>query len=115
METTEREVKREREAIHVPPAAGAAWWLVGDTYTLKIAGAQTGGAFTLLEAVVPPGGGPPPHIHYAEDETFVVLEGALAFTAGERTVPAPVGTVLYVPKGTRHSFAAVGTVPARML
>src|SRR5439155_4450377 len=115
METTDRLETREREALHVPPGAGEAVWLVGDTYTLKGAGAQTGGAFTLLEAVVPPGGGPPPHIHYHEDETFVVLEGALLFTAAERTVPAPVGTVLYVPKGTRHSFAAVGTVPARML
>src|SRR5579871_2722213 len=98
MQPTERPVAREREAIHVPPGAGEAVWLVGGTYTLKIAGAQTGGAFTLLEAVVPPGGGPPPHNHYTEDETFIVLEGELAFKADERTVAAPAGAVLYVPK-----------------
>src|SRR5438093_9113840 len=103
METTERLETREREALHVPPGAGEAVWLVGDTYTLKVAGAQTGGAFTLLEAVVPAGGGPPPHIHFHEEETVVVLEGALLFTAAARTVPAPGGTVLLVSQGVPPS------------
>jgi mannose-6-phosphate isomerase-like protein (cupin superfamily) len=111
----ERKGTTEPAAVVVPPEEGATVWLVGDTYTLKISGAQTGGAFTLLEAVVSPGGGPPPHIHYQEDETFIVLEGELTFKTGERTVPAPVGTVVHVPKGTRHSYATVGKVPVRML
>jgi len=102
-------------AIHVPPDAGQSFWLVGDTYTLKLSGEQTGGAFSLSEARVPPGGGPPPHIHHAEDETFVLLEGELLLEADGRTLPAAVGTVLYVPKGTCHGFTNVGTTPARML
>jgi mannose-6-phosphate isomerase-like protein (cupin superfamily) len=109
METT------PRPAVHVPPDAGDAVWLVGDTYTLKLSGDQTGGAFSLSEALVSPGGGPPPHIHNAEDEAFVVLEGELLLEVDGRTIPAPVGTVLYVPKGTRHGFTNVGTTPARML
>ncbi len=102
-------------AIHVGPGEGRAVWLVGDTYTLKVAGAQTGGAFALLEALVPPGGGPPPHIHYREDETFVVLAGELTFSAAKRTVPVSAGAVLHVPKGTVHTFTNVGATPARML
>ena len=102
-------------ATHVPPDGGQAIWLVGDTYTVKLSGEQTGGAFSLSEAVVPAGGGPPPHIHHQEDETFVVLEGELLLEMGETTLPAPVGTVLYVPKGTRHGFRNVGANPARML
>jgi len=102
-------------AIQVPPDAGQAFWLVGDTYTLKLTGEHTGGAFSLSEASVPPGGGPPPHVHYAEDETFVLLEGELLLEADGRTLPAPAGTVVYVPKGTRHGFTNVGTTPARML
>ncbi len=105
----------EPAASHVPPGGGDAVWLVGDTYTLKIAGAQTGGAFTLLEAIVPPGGGPPPHIHHREDETFVVLEGELVFRERDRAVASPPGTVLHIPKGTAHGFTNVGTTPARML
>jgi quercetin dioxygenase-like cupin family protein len=106
---------RETKAITFPPAAGAMTWLLGDTYTLKLSGAQTGGAFALLEAVVPPGGGPPPHIHYAEDETFIILEGEITFTTDAGTIPAPAGTIVHIPKGTIHSFATVGTTPVRML
>jgi mannose-6-phosphate isomerase-like protein (cupin superfamily) len=105
----------KRAAVHVPPGEGEAVWLLGDTYTLKISGEQTGGAFTLLEAVVPLGGGPPPHIHHLEDEVFVILEGELLVTVAGRTLPAPVGTVISVPKGTQHSYAVVGTTPVRML
>ena len=65
--------------------------------------------------MVPLGGGPPPHIHHLEDEVFVILEGGLRVTVAGRTLPAPVGTVISVPKGTQHSYAAVGTVPVRML
>lgn len=102
-------------AVHVPPGAGQALWLVGDTYTLKVSGEQTGGAFSLSEALIPPGGGPPPHIHYGEDETFVVLEGELRLQVDDRTLPAPAGTVLYVPKGTRHQYTNVGATAVRML
>jgi quercetin dioxygenase-like cupin family protein len=105
----------EDQAIIIAPGAGTRTWLLGDTYTLKLSGAQTGGAFALLEAVVPPGGGPPPHIHYAEDETFVILEGEIAFTADAGTIAAPTGSVVHVPKGTKHSYATVGSVPVRML
>ena len=40
--------------VHVPPDGGDTVFLVGDTYTTILSGAQTGGAFTLLEALVPP-------------------------------------------------------------
>ncbi|HKC73394.1 MAG TPA: cupin domain-containing protein [Chloroflexota bacterium] len=115
METTDRRETTEAAAIAVPPDGGAAVWLLGDTYTLKIAGEQTGGAFGLLEARVPPHSGPPPHRHLREDETFVVLEGALEFRANGRTVSAPAGTVIHVPRGTVHSYATVGTTPVRIL
>jgi quercetin dioxygenase-like cupin family protein len=105
----------ENQAITIAPGAGPTTWLLGDTYTLKISGAQTGGAFALLEALVPPGGGPPPHIHYAEDETFVIMEGQISFTTDTSTIAAPAGSVVHVPKGTKHSYATVGTAPVRML
>jgi len=108
METT-------RSAVHVPPGGGEAVWLVGDTYTTKVSGEQTGGAFALCEALVPPGGGPPPHVHHAEDETFVVVEGDLVFEADGRAQPASAGSVVHVPRGTAHTFSNVGSAPARML
>lgn len=104
-----------RTAVHVPPGEGAAVWLVGDTYTTKISGAQTGGAFALCEAVVPPGGGPPPHTHHAEDETFVVLDGEIEFKADGNVRSAAAGSVVFVPRGVSHTFSNVGGAPARML
>jgi hypothetical protein len=43
-------------------------------YHLKARGRETGGAFALIEALVPPGGGPPSHIHRWEDEACYVLD-----------------------------------------
>ena len=54
---------------------GRAAWVVGDLYTVKASGADTGGAFALIEVLVPPQSGPPPHVHSREDEAFYVLEG----------------------------------------
>ena len=101
--------------IHVGPEGGDTVFLVGDTYTTLLTGAQTGGAFTLLEALVPPDTGPPPHRHHAEDETFILLEGALTFRMGDATIDATPGTTLFVPRETVHSFHTAGSTPARML
>ena len=111
----QRPNRTDAPAITIPPAGGAAVWLLGDTYTVKIAGEQTGSAFALLEALAPSQSGPPPHRHLREDETFVVLEGALEFRANGRTVSASAGTVIHVPRGTVHSYATVGATPVRML
>ena len=99
--------------VHVPPDGGDTVFLVGDTYTTILSGAQTGGAFTLLEALVPPDTGPPPHAHQAEDETFVLLEGEMTFTVGDVTHAAAPGTTVFVPRGSVHTFSNVGTAPAR--
>ena len=56
---------------------GRSIWVVGDRYTIKASGKGTGGAFAIMEAIVPSGNGPPHHIHSREDEAFYVLEGEL--------------------------------------
>src|ERR1700732_218996 len=53
--------------------------LVGDTYTILLAGKDTAGRFCLIDMHIPPGGGPPPHRHNFE-ETFIVLEGEFEAT-----------------------------------
>ncbi len=42
-------------------------WVVGDRYTIKASRNDTGGAFAMMEAIVPHGNGPPPHIDSRED------------------------------------------------
>jgi quercetin dioxygenase-like cupin family protein len=99
----------------VRAADGDAFWVVGDTYTVKVPAQITGGAYGLVEASVPPGSGPPPHQHTREDEAFYVLDGQLEFSAGEQTVLAGTGDYVYLPRGNVHRFTNPGVFPARAL
>lgn len=94
---------------------GQAVWVVGDRYTIKVSGAETGGAFAMVEAVVLPGAGPPPHVHRREDEAFYVLEGELTFHADGNSFSGGPGTWVTLSKGSRHYFRNTGERAARML
>lgn len=48
--------------------------------TVKASGAESGGAFSLIEVQYPPGFAPPLHLHHHEDESFYVLDGEVTFT-----------------------------------
>ncbi len=100
---------------HLPPGEGKAVWVVGDTYTFKAIGEETGGAFSLVEGTVAPQAGPPPHIHLREDEFYYVLEGELEVLDGERTFTASTGSYVYIPRNTLHAFKNVRETPARVL
>ena len=76
----------------------------GDDYRYLATGKQTEGAYFALEATVPPGAGPPPHIQSNEEEAFYVIEGTLTFWPDGKEVVAGPGTFLHVPRGVVHSF-----------
>src|SRR5262249_29791108 len=59
------------------PGAGSTLNVLGVTHLYKATAEETGGAFSLWEAIVPPGTGAPPHRHDHEDESFYVLSGEL--------------------------------------
>jgi quercetin dioxygenase-like cupin family protein len=101
--------------VHVPADGGASVFLVGDTYTTLLSGTQTGGVFTLLEALVLPEAGPPPHAHHGEEETVFLLQGHMVFTVGGETYDAQPGSTIYVPRNVAHSYQNAGESPARML
>jgi quercetin dioxygenase-like cupin family protein len=100
---------------HLPPESGQATWFLGTLMTLKAGSEHTGGAFTLLECLMPPGFAPPPHIHQAEDEAFYLLEGGLTVRCGDQTWQAAPGSFVWLPRGIAHGFTVEGAVPARML
>lgn len=75
----------------------------------------TGGSLTIFTDITPPGGGPPPHYHTNEDETFVVLDGRAEFLSDGRWTEVPVGTVVHMPRGTRHAFRNPGDRPLKQL
>lgn len=94
---------------------GRAVGVVGDVYRFLATGAETGGAYALWEALVPPGGGPPPHFHTREIEGFYVLEGEMTFILGETKHVAGPGTHVSIPLRTVHAFKNESDAPARML
>ena len=69
----------------------------------------------MLEALVPARTGPPPHVHHAEDETFILLDGVIDFHVADDVHRAGPGSVVFVPRGTRHHFSNAGDGVARML
>lgn len=71
--------------------------------------AQTGD--TLLAGVVtnPGPGGPPLHTHFAIDELYFVLQGRYRFKIRDQECEGGPGTFVYIPRGTSHTFASVGS------
>jgi mannose-6-phosphate isomerase-like protein (cupin superfamily) len=88
-----------RSSSDVPVVA-----VVGDAYALLFEGADTDQSYALVEARVPAGGGPPPHIHTREVEAFFILEGIVDFMVAGKNIRACAGEILEVPVGTLHAF-----------
>jgi len=101
--------------VYRPSGTGDTFWGPGDMYRFLVKGEETGGAYFAMEAIVPPGGGPPPHIHRHEDETFYVVEGSVDIKLGDTWVAAGVGDFVNVPRGEVHCFHNSGAEPARMI
>lgn len=103
------------DPFNLEPHAGEKIWIAGDTVKIKATGAETGGAYTMIEASASPGNGPPPHIHKNEDETLYVLEGEFEILNGEHLVRAKPGALAFVPRGTVHRFRCAGDRTGRIL
>ena len=73
------DLTRALAMTQVDDAKAAHIGLVGDTYTITVAGKDTGDRFCVIDMHVPPGGGPGPHRHDF-DETFIVLDGEIEVT-----------------------------------
>ena len=88
--------------------------VVGDTYTILVAGADTHGKYTLIDMHVPPNGGPPPHRHDFE-EMFTVLEGEVEATFRGESMTVRAGETINVPANAPHSFRNLSDSPSRLL
>ena len=103
------------ELFHRSSGSGRTFWGPGDLYTFLVTGAESGGSYFAIEALVPPGGGPPMHIHRNEHETFYVLEGHCTFHLGDDTIVAGPGDFVNIPIGTVHCFKNEGIEPTRLI
>jgi quercetin dioxygenase-like cupin family protein len=99
------------------PAAGSTLNVLGVTHIYKATAAETAGAFSLWEDVVPPGAGAPPHTHAREDEAFYVLSGEIVVEFEGEAAPRRVGPggFFFGARGRCHGYRNVGDKPARVL
>jgi mannose-6-phosphate isomerase-like protein (cupin superfamily) len=105
-------------APDAPPVAAdteEAIWFLSSLLIVKATGETTGGAYDMVEELIPPGFAPPPHVHHREEESFYLISGRIAFTRGEETIHAGPGDLVVLPRGVPHAFRVEGDEPARTL
>jgi quercetin dioxygenase-like cupin family protein len=97
------------------PGEGLAdvWWKSG-RITVKIAGAETGNAFSQVVTDDPRGAGVPRHLHHNEDETFYIIEGELTAVVGDERIELSAGDYLFAPREVPHTYV-VRSERAQML
>ena len=97
------------------PAAGSTLNVLGTTHIYKATALETGGSFSLWEAVFPPGKSVPPHTHTREDEAFYVLSGELTIEFEGVSHRVPSGGFFFGARDRRHAVHNAGDQPARVL
>lgn len=103
-------------AIIIPPGEGRRIELGPNHLNVKLAAADSSGAFFVGEhSISPDWAGPAPHVHDAMDHLFYVLEGELTISADGETHIASAGAVALLPRGLVHGFGNLTPRPARLL
>jgi quercetin dioxygenase-like cupin family protein len=89
---------------------------IGGQMVAKVRDEYTGDAYSIHDNVIPPGSpGPRPHLHRHHEEAFYVIEGELTVRVGPRTITAPAGSFVVIPRGVVHQPSNPGTQPTRVL
>ncbi|MET0965845.1 MAG: cupin domain-containing protein [Nakamurella sp.] len=99
----------------VQPGAGPVGSLGAIGVVFKLWGADTGGAFSIVEHPFPVGALVGAHLHTREDEYSIVTEGEIGFRSGDREVVLGQGGYIAKPRGELHAMWNAGSVPARMI
>jgi len=101
------------QSILVQPGSGRDLHAFGNILSVMISGQQSGGTLAVMSEQTPPGGGPPLHYHTREDEIFLVIEGKISYFANDAWTEVAPGGVVYLPKGTVHTYRNTGETLSR--
>lgn len=89
--------------------------LPGEQMAIRVHSRRVGGAFTIIEARVPPFVGPPLHYHENREEIFEVLEGRFRFHCEGKEFEVAPGTSVVIPRNSVHGWVNLGPGVARLL
>ena len=95
--------------------AGPTFTMLGTTMRLIATGAGTGGRYTVIQHVTPPGWGPPRHIHSCEDEILYILDGSYELHVGNERRTVSTGASAILPRNIPHGFRNVTSSPSRLV
>jgi len=71
---------------------------------LKISSKDTGGQLSVFEYTGLGKVGPMLHIHFEQDEIFMVIEGEYRFVVGKETHVLQAGQTIFLPRGIPHTW-----------
>ena len=100
---------------HFSPGEGKTFKVGRMTMTFKTTAEDGWNAYTICEAIEPPESGAGYHRHPTYDETFIICEGNYDFLLDGKLLKLGPGDVIFVPRGTPHSFVSIGPETGRQL
>lgn len=71
---------------------------------LKISSKDTGGQLSVFEYTGLAKTGPMLHIHFNQDEVFMITEGTYRFVAGNQTHHLVAGDTIFLPRNIPHTW-----------
>jgi quercetin dioxygenase-like cupin family protein len=81
-----------------------ALWFIDTLAWIRVGGEESEGRIALVEMLGPRGHMPPLHLHRADDETFVLLEGEITLYVGDTVRRLRARDVAFAPKAVPHTF-----------
>jgi mannose-6-phosphate isomerase-like protein (cupin superfamily) len=88
---------------------------LGVQMRILLSSQQTGGQFSMIEGIMPPGGDGGLHVHHREDESMYLIEGELEVTIGDKVFMLGAGESYFAPREVPQRLRNIGSVPARAL
>ncbi len=95
--------------------AGSELEVMGVKVRMSVPAHATGGDYSVVEQLEPPGAGSPPHANSREDIVIAVVEGDVDVYLPDGTVRLTPGLSISVPRNTKHWTRNAGTTVSRSL
>jgi quercetin dioxygenase-like cupin family protein len=95
----------KRSGKHSGPREGNIYARANEVI-VKITGADTGGAFEVVEENCNPGFQSRAHSHTKAFETFYVMEGSAEFKVGDEVFQGTKGSCVHIPPGVPHQVTS---------
>jgi quercetin dioxygenase-like cupin family protein len=99
----------------VPPGGGPNYDWAPDHTFVKVAAADTGGAYALMEDNLKRAFALGLHLHRQHAETFYILDGAVNFHIDGAWIVAERGACVHIPPGVPHALDLPAGATARCL